>query len=70
LNELTRRALIRRSLTRRSSADGRRDGCPNPCAGQFLQYRQATLEDVQSARSMIESPAAAIIAQSRDDLFD
>jgi len=35
-------------------------------AGLFLQYEQATLEDVQSARSVIEPPAAGMLAQRRD----
>jgi DNA-binding FadR family transcriptional regulator len=35
-------------------------------AGLFLQYRQATLEDVQAARAIIEPPAARMLAERRD----
>ncbi len=35
-------------------------------AGLFLQHRQATLEDVQTARTIIEPPAARMLAERRD----
>jgi DNA-binding FadR family transcriptional regulator len=35
-------------------------------AGLFLQYQQATLEDVQAARAVVEPPAARMLAERRD----